>query len=148
LGGANAFSRSSGNWKASATRFDPDAKPGVPAPPRPPWKEVAGARADPADARPVWSEHTFDEIRERLDKQKARPSRVPMPDPAALAGLPPPVRAQAERVVWTRVSAGYQPGLTAAWFACMAAMGEESSLDRVFSQTLFWVITRTNDCFY
>jgi alkylhydroperoxidase family enzyme len=132
----------------AATRFDPDAKPGRPAPPRPPWKEVAGAKADPDDARPVWSGHSFDDLRALLDRQKARPSRVPMPDAAALAGLPPPMRAQAERVVWTRVSGGYQPGLTAAWFACMAAAGEEAALDRVFANTLFWVVTRTNDCFY
>jgi alkylhydroperoxidase family enzyme len=137
-----------GPLAAPATRFDPTAKPGVAAPARPPWKEVAGADANPADIRPVWSGYSFDEIRELLDKQKARPPRIPVPDDAALAGLPPPAKAQAAQIVWTRVSAGYQPELTMAWFACMSAMGEESSLDRVFSNTLFWVVTRTNDCFY
>jgi alkylhydroperoxidase family enzyme len=132
----------------AATRFDPAAKAGVAAPTRPPWKEVADAEADPPDARPAWSGYSFDEIRELLDRQKARPPRVPLPGDAALAGLPPAMRAQAGQIVWTRVSAGYQPALTGAWFACMSAAGEEGSLDRVFSNTLFWVVTRTNDCFY
>jgi hypothetical protein len=43
---------------------------------------------------------------------------------------------------------GYQPVLTKAWFDCMGTFQQEASLDRVFSNTYFWVITRSNDCFY
>jgi hypothetical protein len=30
----------------------------------------------------------------------------------------------------------------------MQAFREESNLDRVFANTYFWVITRSNECFY
>ena len=43
---------------------------------------------------------------------------------------------------------GYAPELTRAWFECMQAFQRESSLDRVFSNSLFWVVTRSNECFY
>lgn len=137
-----------GPFPPAATRFDPAAKPPAAAPARPAWKTVAGAEANPAEVRPAWVEHDFDDLRERLDRQKARPPRIPLPDDAALAKLPPQARGQAGRIVWTRVSAGYQPALTTAWFACMSAEGEEASIDRAFSNLLFWVVTRTNDCFY
>jgi len=46
------------------------------------------------------------------------------------------------------VSLGYEPKLTMAWFDCMGTFGQEASLDRVFAGSLFWVVTRTNECFY
>ena len=46
------------------------------------------------------------------------------------------------------MSTGYQPVMTRAWFACLGAFYEEAKVDRVFTNSMFWVITRTNDCFY
>jgi hypothetical protein len=43
---------------------------------------------------------------------------------------------------------GYQPGLTSAWFRTMGAFQREAELDQVFAMSLFWVVTRTNECFY
>ena len=83
-----------------------------------------------------------------LDQQKSRKSRIPQVDPGRFAKLPPPARAQAEKIVWMNVSMGYQPQLTVAWFDCLRAFQSEASFDRVFSNSVFWVVTRSNECFY
>ena len=57
-------------------------------------------------------------------------------------------REQAERVVWTAVSSGYQPEMPRFWFAALYAFYDEAKVDRVFTNSVFWVVTRTNDCFY
>jgi hypothetical protein len=49
---------------------------------------------------------------------------------------------------WDRVCFGYQPALARGWMVCTQIFAEESMLDKVFKQDLFWVITRATDCFY
>ncbi len=43
---------------------------------------------------------------------------------------------------------GHQPELALAWFTCLRTFQEESAQDRVFEESLFWVITRSINCFY
>jgi hypothetical protein len=52
------------------------------------------------------------------------------------------------RIKWSLVCMGYQPELAAGWSACTRAYGEEARQDRVFEESLFWVVTRTLECFY
>ena len=73
---------------------------------------------------------------------------MPLPDPKVFEKFPPREKEQAQKVVWMTVSSGYQPELTRAWFACLNAFYEEAKPDRVFTNSTFWVVTRTNDCFY
>ena len=54
----------------------------------------------------------------------------------------------AAKILWNTVSMGYQPELTRAWFAVLYTFYDESKPDRVFTNSVFWVVTRTNDCFY
>jgi hypothetical protein len=115
------------------------------APPRP---ETAQAEAVPLDARPSWSRRTAADLLQALAAQKTRVPRIPPPPADRLAPLPADLRARAERVMWSKISLGYQPELTKSWFHTMYTFQEEARLDRVFANTLFWVITRTNDCFY
>jgi hypothetical protein len=103
---------------------------------------------DPLDGAPRWSARSMADVLQSLEGQKHRQPRIPLPDASRLAKLPPAVEARARRVVWSRVSMGYQPRLTQAWFDTMDTFREEAQLDRVFANTIFWVITRTNDCFY
>jgi hypothetical protein len=118
-------------------------------PERPSWEEFRKADAPTGTVgRPDWSERSVAELGNARDGQMAREPRVPVPDDARLAGLPPEHRAHAERVVWSRVSMGYQPRMTLAWFHCFRTFQQESQLDRVFSNSMFWVITRSNECFY
>ena len=51
-------------------------------------------------------------------------------------------------ILWSRVCYGYQPELTDAWFACVAAFRQESQLEPLFTQSIFWVVTRELSCFY
>ena len=43
---------------------------------------------------------------------------------------------------------GHQPGIVGAWFDTMAASSAERKIDPVFGNSYFWVITRSNECFY
>jgi alkylhydroperoxidase family enzyme len=51
-------------------------------------------------------------------------------------------------ILWSRVCYGYQPELTDGWFACSAAFRQEANLGKVFEQSIFWVVTRSVECFY
>jgi hypothetical protein len=113
----------------------PAAKAKATAPSRPPWKTVATARARPdAKFRPGWRPLTIEQAEAALEEQKARKPRLaPKKD---------------GRINWSAVSMGHQPRLTGAWFETMSAASKERSIDPVFGNSYFWVITRTTECFY
>jgi alkylhydroperoxidase family enzyme len=131
-------------------RFDPESSP------RP-----VPTRANPADLRgpaepvtiddPAWREFDFDALQKGLQDQKAAPGRIRVPSyDEVLARLPEgyPQPKNPIRIKWTLVCMGYQPELAAAWSACTSAFREEARQDRVFEESLFWVVTRTIHCFY
>lgn len=130
-----------------AMTFDLDAIKAK-APDRPPWDDLKSAKSDGIAVRVEWSNKEFDELNATLEKQKERKFRIPLPDDKAFEKLPPREREGAKRIVWNTVSVGYQPELTRAWFAPLYAFYEEAKVDRVFTNSTFWVVTRTNDCFY
>jgi alkylhydroperoxidase family enzyme len=101
---------------------------------------------------PEWTAISFETSRARLADQKARrQARIRVPDwetvRAALpADAPRPERPI--RIVWSLVTMGYQPTLSAAWGRGLRAFREESDLDAVFHESMFWVVTRSLRCFY
>lgn len=118
-------------------------------PERPPVSDARVVAGDGAEARASWSERTFGELRDLLEAQKARKGRIEKPsDPGRLARIPRPYRERMGRVAWGSVSMGYQPILTGAWFQTMEAFADEAKLEHTFSESVFWIVTRTNDCFY
>jgi alkylhydroperoxidase family enzyme len=127
--------------------FDPDTAK-VKAPDRPSWDDPKAAKGDGLAVRVEWSKAEFDQLNATLDKQKERKLRIPLPEAAVIEKLPPRERDSAKKILWNTVSAGYQPELTRAWFAVLYAFYEEAKVDRVFTNSMFWVVTRTNDCFY
>lgn len=130
-------------------KLDPEKRGKLPTPPRPAVEEPEEPTPSPvAVERPDWGKLDFLELGKSLDKQKARKSRIPLPDLERGPTLPPEEKARASRIVWTQVSMGYQPRLTKAWFDCMRTFQQEAKLDPVFSNSVFWVITRSNECFY
>lgn len=130
-----------------AVNFDFDAmKPLAPA--RPSWDDLKRAKGDGIAVRVEWSDKDADRIATALEKQKQRTLRMPIAPPEAFEKLPAAERAQAQRIVWMTVSSGWQPEMGRVWFAGMNAFYEEAKVDRVFTNTTFWVVTRTNDCFY
>ena len=130
-------------------QLDPDRQAKLATPARPPWKdsqttETPGMKS----TRPDWRKLTEADLESALEQQKARKPRIPLPGPELLEKIPPEAKAQASKVVWSKVSMGYQPQLTQTWFETMRAFQQEAKLDRVFANTYFWVITRTSECFY
>lgn len=89
-------------------------------------------------------------LQERVNGQKARPGRIRVPSKEEVRkrlGDGHPGLWQAD-IHWSRVCYGNQPELTDAWFACAAAFRQEAGLDRLFEQSLFWIVTRSLQCFY
>lgn len=118
------------------------------APARPPWSDLKRAKGDGIAVRVEWSAKEFDALTSALEKQKDRKLRVPLPDRSRFEKLAPREREQAEKILWNTISSGYQPELTRAWFAPLSTFYEEAKVDRIFTNSMFWVVTRTNDCFY
>ena len=87
-----------------------------------------------------------------MAKQIARrQARIRIPDwetvRANLAdGVPKPEKLI--RIRWSLLTYGYQPRLTAAWGSGLRAFRSESDLDPVFHESMFWVVTRSLQCFY
>jgi hypothetical protein len=107
----------------------------VEAPPRPAWG--AQTKDGPFPAKLDWSKKSIADLEKALSNQMDRKARIPLPDAK-----------EKGKVIWTNVSMGYQPLLTKSWSACRRAFQQESKLDRVFANSMFWVITRSNECFY
>lgn len=126
----------------------PTAETEFATPPRPDLVEPADAGPGGTEARAGWKELSFEHLQDRLELQKLRSARIPDLDEARLARLPRPVRERVAGSAWGRVSMGYQPVLTSAWFETMRAFEAEAQMDDVFASSVFWVVTRSSECFY
>jgi alkylhydroperoxidase family enzyme len=97
-----------------------------------------------------WTPLGFDQLQQKMQTQRAREPRILVPSweevRSRIPGPIPPNRTL--RIKWSLVCSGYQPELAAAWSACTRAFGQEAHQDRVFEESLFWVVTRTLQCFY
>jgi alkylhydroperoxidase family enzyme len=130
-------------------RPPPDQKP-EPAE-RPPLPENPSVEAPEKITDAEWLSLSFNELQGRMESQRERTARVAIPlwesfreqlDPA----LYPPDRPT--RIKWSLIVLGYNPRLGSAWIKCLRTFGNEAHQDRVFEETLFWVITRSLQCFY
>ena len=128
-------------------KLDIDARAKIATPPRPPWDEIRKKDVRARDFEPEWKEQSDTALARAMAEQKKRAPRI-QPDPKRVAALPPAARPQASKIVWTAISMGYQPLLTKTWFDTMGTFQSEAKFDRIFSNSYFWVITRSNDCFY
>lgn len=84
----------------------------------------------------------------QLQQQQQRTSRIAMPGPDQIARLDAADQQSANRIAWSRVAYGYQPEMTRQWFACLRAYQQEAKPDSLFLNSVFWVVTRSNECFY
>jgi hypothetical protein len=114
--------------------------------PAAPATSAVPERIDDAD----WGALDFTTLQGGLDAQRARSGRVRVPTWEEVAETIPAEQRPKHpvRISWTLVCRGYQPQLAAAWSACLRSFGEEAQQDRVFEESVFWVITRTIHCFY
>lgn len=101
-----------------------------------------------------WGAKPLTELRGNMDKQKARPPRIRIPSNdeylAATAKIPsrPGQPRRVPKIVWSVVCSGYQPELAAAWGGNTSSFRTDAKQDRVFEESLFWIVTRSIDCFY
>ncbi len=117
-------------------------KPKSGAPPAAP--EIVAPKERPASAE--WLR-----LHAGLEKQRARSYRIRVPSRdeviKRLGGEQHPSAWQSD-ILWSRVCYGYQPELTEAWFDIAGAFRQESGLDRLFANSIFWVVTESLQCFY
>ncbi len=130
--------------------FSPDAPP-PPVPARACPEDLHGPAVPLMVDDPEWVELGFDVLQTSLSSQRANGGRIRVPSfEEYLKKLPkdaPPPKAPV-RIRWSLVCMGYQPRLASAWSACTRAFGDEAEQDRVFEESLFWVVTRSIHCFY
>jgi alkylhydroperoxidase family enzyme len=130
--------------------LDPKADP----PPVPPRKRPEGRPVpeEPSQiADPFWLSMEFNDLQGKLSEQRARPSRIRVPTFEEVLKKMPPQIPRPQKPIgirWTLVTMGYQPELASAWSATTRAFGEEAKQDRIFEESLFWIVTRTIHCFY
>jgi hypothetical protein len=148
-----------GPMAALPVKFDKQVKPeDLPAAPerRPPTNPPAEEWTPEQAFDAEWGKRSLGELRGEVEKQKARPPRIRVPTAeeylAATAKIPQRAGQKQQRrvpkIVWTLVCSGYQPELAAAWSGNTGAFRTDAKQDRVFEESLFWVVTRSIDCFY
>jgi alkylhydroperoxidase family enzyme len=98
---------------------------------------------------PEWAEFDFPALQGLVDRQRERSGRIRVPAwDEVRRQLPPGPPRRPLRIRWSLVCMGYQPELASAWSACTSNFGREARQDRVFEESLFWVVTRSLQCFY
>lgn len=114
-----------------------------PTPPPPGGPPPAANTPSPASA-------AWEDSRRGLGEQLNRPGRIRVPTTEAVhrrMGPDHPLRWMTG-IVWSRVTYGYQPELTNAWFDTVSAFRLESGMDLVTQNSVFWVVTEALRCFY
>ncbi|MDG3006925.1 carboxymuconolactone decarboxylase family protein [Paludisphaera sp. Pla2] len=98
---------------------------------------------------PEWSKLSYDDLQSRLEGQRARTPRLPIPAwDEVKKGLPPEFATRPTRIVWNLVCSGYVPELAVPWSRATRTMWAEAKPDRVFEESLFWIQTRAVRCNY
>jgi alkylhydroperoxidase family enzyme len=122
-------------------------------PPQPPpgFKPVLpeeGKGAAVADKE--WTNKTYSDLQRGLGGQKDRVSRIRIPDWSEVGPRLPEESwgHRLPRVYWNRVAYAHQPEASDLWFDCVDQFRQESKMDRVLQQYVFWIVTRSIDCFY
>jgi alkylhydroperoxidase family enzyme len=131
-------------------RFDPKAEArSIPARKRPEGRSAPDEPTRIDD--PFWLSMEFGDLQRRLTQQRSRSGRIRVPSWEEVARVWPanyPRPKQPVRIRWSLVTMGYQPEMAAAWSASTRAFGNEAKQDRVFEESLFWIVTRAIHCFY
>ncbi len=118
-------------------------------PPQSKPADLLAGGSDVVDDDPAWAEIPYEELQSRLERQRRRKPRLPIPAwddikqnlPAAMATRP-------TRIVWNLVCSGYVPELAVPWSITTRTMWAETKPDRVFEESLFWIQTRSIECNY
>jgi alkylhydroperoxidase family enzyme len=97
-----------------------------------------------------WTAWDVTQLQQALEQQRGRRPRIVVPAWGEVRKHLPPESAKRPplRIRWSLVCLGYQPELAAGWCACLWAFDRESRLERALEESIFWVVTRSLQCFY
>jgi hypothetical protein len=97
-----------------------------------------------------WRQFNFADLKNKMSGQQARSPRIPVPAFESIRKFLPAnyPKDRELKIRWSLVCLGYQPELASAWSQCTRQFADESKQDRVFEESLFWVVTRSLQCFY
>lgn len=113
-----------------------------------PLKLVTGG-ADVVPDNKDWSKISYDQLQERLERQRDRKPRLPIPSWDEVKGkLPPEMAARPTRILWSIITYAYAAELQIPWSITTRTMWAELPGDRVFEESLFWIQTRAVQCNY
>jgi alkylhydroperoxidase family enzyme len=94
---------------------------------------------------------SYPDLQSRLAKQRARQTRLPIPEWSELAGnLPEGLMEKPSDIVWYRIAFGYAHELAVPFEIYMRTAGSEVSKnwDRTFGGSVFWIVTDAMKCPY
>lgn len=133
--------------------FAPDLLVSVttPPPPRTTQNSESSAASISDEHFPNWSATSFETLQDKLEIQRQKPTRLPIPDWDACArNLPPGLINKPSDIIWYRIVFGYAPELAVPFeYFMRTSMAEGAGkLDRIFATSLFWVTTKAIDCPY
>lgn len=116
----------------------------------PPAAPRSGDASNELLADPEWTQLDFAFLKKQIEGQKGREPRIPVPSFDSVRQYMPPTfpKDKQLKIKWSLVCLGYQPALATGWTQCTRSFGEEAQQDRVFEESLFWVVTRELQCFY
>ncbi len=96
-----------------------------------------------------WTQVSYDQLQERLEAQRNRQPRLPIPSWEDVKGnLPEEMAKKPTRIVWSLINYGYSPELAIAWTTVTRTHWAEKPASRILEESLFWVQTRTIECNY
>ncbi len=96
-----------------------------------------------------WGTVSFEELQARLEQQRDRQPRLPIPTWDSVKGkLPPAMATRPTRIVWSLMTYGYAAELQIPWSIATRTMWAERPGNRVFEESLFWIQTRAIECNY
>ena len=133
-----------------AVKFSPGAFQSTPLlPPQADLPRLLDSGTTVVGRDPEWSELPFEELQARLERQRGRTPRLPVPPwDEVKKNLSPASAARPTRILWNLICYGYVPELATPWGVSTRTMWAESPGDRVFEESLFWVQTRGVRCNY
>ncbi len=133
--------------------FDPAAFAKRTTPPPPTQKSplLKPSGNDLVEDAPEWASISYDTLQERLENQRRKPTRLRIPEWEEVArNLPEGLIKRPSDIIWYRICFGYAPELAVPFEYYMRTAGAETSAkwDRIFGQSLFWIVTRAIKCPY
>ena len=100
---------------------------------------------------PSWASSSYESLQVALEAQRRKPTRLAIPEWDQVAkNLPEGAFKNPSDIIWYRIVFKYAPELAVPFDIYMrtAAAETDAKWDRIFGQSLFWVVTRAINCPY